>query len=74
MYASYKDIPKYLERKATFQGNSMSAEYRGNGKYHVISYSTTIATFDPTTGEVDIPDIYYSPTTSRHQNLARTYL
>lgn len=41
--------------------------------YTVVSYMTPIA-WVKRDGTVVIPDIYYSPTTSAHQGLCRTYL
>lgn len=38
--------------------------------YVVLSYDTPIAWWDATTGWV-IPDVKYSPTTSRHQSIVR---
>lgn len=43
---------------------------RAKEAYVVYSYNTPIAWWDATTGWV-IPDVKYSPTTSRHQSIVR---
>lgn len=43
---------------------------RSRGDYVVYSYNTPIAWWTPETGWV-IPDVKYSPTTSRHQSIVR---
>lgn len=51
----------------------MSAYLDDRGGYHVISYSTEIATWTPGEG-ADVPDAYYSRTTTKQQNLCRAWL
>lgn len=46
------------------------AAISATGTYVVLSYDTPIAWWDATTGWV-IPDVKYSPTTSRHQSNVR---
>lgn len=46
------------------------AAISASGTYVVLSYDTPIAWWDATTGWV-IPDVKYSPTTSRHQSNVR---
>lgn len=46
------------------------AAISASGTYVVLSYDTPIAWWDATTGWV-IPDVKYSPTTSRHQSIVR---
>lgn len=46
------------------------AAISATGTYVVLSYDTPIAWWDATTGWV-IPDVKYSPTTSRHQSIVR---
>lgn len=45
----------------------------GEIHYTVISYRTPIAWVNDA-GEVTIPDVHYSPTTSRQQGLCRAYM
>lgn len=69
-YATYSDMPGLLSRRKPFTGNSASARWNSQGCYEVRSYSTVIATYR--TGEGwNIPEEYYSRTTSRLQNLVR---
>jgi hypothetical protein len=77
MTSSYRKIqgPRgHLAKREPFTGNTMSA-VRGHGEdYLVSSYETVIAWCDGVTGEVTIQDKFYSPTTTRHQNLCRAWL
>ena len=69
-YTPYHDMPRLLTRREPFKGNSASASWNSQGCYEVRSYSTVIATYTPGTGW-NIPEEYYSRTTSRLQNLVR---
>lgn len=69
-YATYRDMPGLLSRREPFNGNSARARWTDSGVYEVYSYRTTIATYTPGTGW-NIPEEYYSRTTSRLQNLVR---
>lgn len=74
--ANYRSIggpDGLLARKRPFEGNTMSAYLDDRGGYHVISYSTEIATWTPGEG-ADVPDAYYSRTTTKQQNLCRAWL
>jgi len=66
---NYREIPALVSGKVPFNGNSMSAVLSGDD-YLVLSYRTVIAIWSPGSGW-DIPDRYYSNTTSRHQNICR---
>ena len=70
MYAAYRDMPGLISRRKEFTGNSARARWTDSGVYEVRSYQTVIATYTPGTGW-DIPEEYYSRTTSRLQNLVR---
>ncbi len=72
MRDSYRVIRRKLSSKVAFKGNTMSGTYV-DGIYTIFSYSTVIAWIDED-GDVHIPSNKYSMTTSRHQNLCRTYL
>ena len=66
----------HLANLRSFDGNSMSAQRRGvpgQPQYIVYSYATIIARVE-VDGTVWVSDLYYSPTTSRHQNLCRAWL
>lgn len=69
-YTSYQDMPGLLSRRREFTGNSASARWNSQGCYEVRSYSTVIATYRTGTGW-NIPEEYYSRTTSRLQNIVR---
>lgn len=78
----------HLAARRPFVGNSMSAIlmpiYGGEGRpgereqvgeqYIVSSYETVIAEWRSGEGARMVNDRYYSPTTSRHQNLCREWL
>lgn len=68
--ATYREIPHLISRRREFNGNSARARWTSDGVYEVRSYSTTIATYTPGTGW-NIPEEYYSRTTSRLQNIVR---
>lgn len=70
---NYREIRAALANLKEFKGNSMSARW-ADGAYLVRSYSTVIATYDPETECRWVSDDHYSVTTSRHQNLCRTWL
>jgi hypothetical protein len=72
MPTTYREIPTKLAAGEPFQGNSMSAHDNGD-VYVVMSYGTTIAERDDN-GAVIFNARRFSPTTSRHQSLVRTYL
>ena len=69
MYTSYSDIPTKLLNRESFTGNSMWARRSFDG-YRIYSYSTVI--YDSSRNFFNTN--YYSPTTSRHQNLVRKHL
>lgn len=53
----------------------MNSVFKANSScYVVFSYNTPIAIQGMDTGEVVIPEVKYSSTTSRQQNLCRKYL
>lgn len=85
--ASYREIggpDGHLAARRPFTGNSMSAHLSADGdRYTVCSYETVIAEWvsgegarmverRTIGGEMTVP--YYSPTTTRHQNLCRAWL
>lgn len=86
-YTPYDEIPAHLHSRVPFKGNSMrgTTRYEGLGRYrelinlpsdaiyYVYSYSTPIA-WVCADGEVVIPDVKYSSTTSRQQSLCRRWL
>ena len=69
--ATYREIPRLISRREPFTGNSASAQWNSSGVYEVRSYRTVIATYTPGTGW-NVPEEYYSRTTSRLQNLVRS--
>lgn len=71
MYTTYQDMPGLISRRKEFTGNSASAQWNSSGVYEVRSYRTVIATYTPGTGW-NIPEEYYSRTTSRLQNIVRS--
>jgi hypothetical protein len=73
MPTTYREIPTKLAAGEPFQGGSMSAHRHGN-VYVVMSYGTTIAERFEDDGTVIYNARSFSNTTSRHQNLVRTYL
>lgn len=70
-YTPYHAIPYKLICREPFTGNSASARWTDSGTYEVISYRTVIATYTPGTGW-NVPEEYYSRTTSRLQNIVRS--
>lgn len=79
MSSSYRQIggPNgHLARLEGFRGHSLSARMGSDGVYRVVSYDTEIARVDTRTApfEKRIRDRYYSPTTTRGQNLCRAWL
>lgn len=73
---SYADIgghEGHLANLEPFTHRSMSATWQQIG-YVVYSYTTMIALYDPQTHIRTLSTRYYSPTTSRHQNLAAAWL
>lgn len=69
----YHQMPHLLSTQQTFSGNSMSAftdPY--DGLYHVYSYGTCIALYDPQDTTLYYNERYYSHTTARHQSVVRT--
>lgn len=72
-YATYKDIPSHINWQEDFEGNSAKSETKSNGWYYVYSYNTIMAIVLPNNKAV-VNASYYSPTTSRLQNILKRYL
>lgn len=75
---NYDEVKRALVAKMNFHHRSVSGRWETNTEsgrieYVVRSYGTKVATFTDQGGAV-VPDVFYSRTTSRHQNLARAYL
>ena len=68
--ANYEQVAKAIRNMQEFRGNSCFGQWLG-GVYLVISYRTTIAKYDSTTGEVWVNPDKYSQTTSRLQNIIK---
>lgn len=72
-YATYKDIPSHINWQEDFEGNSAKGETKSNGWYYIYSYNTIMAIVLPNNKAV-VNASYYSPTTSRLQNILKRYL
>ena len=72
-YSTYKDIPHHIRWQNDFQGNSASAVTKSNGWYYIYSYETIMAIVLPNNKAV-VNSSYYSPTTSRLQNIIKRCL
>lgn len=66
-YATYREMPKLLERRKEFRGNSVRAFKDWEGNYIVMSYDTII--YAQCAGGWYFDNTFYSPTTSKLQNL-----
>lgn len=69
-YANYREIPHLVRDLVVFKGNSCRAEI-WNDTYIIYSYSTPIYKYDLATGEERFDYGYYSPTTTRLQNIIK---
>ena len=68
MYKNYSDMPRALETKQTFRGNSVNAFIDADQCYTVYSYNTIIYQ-DGNGSEPFFNNAYFSVTTSRLQNM-----
>lgn len=73
MKATYKEIPMLLKNREPFRAGTVTAlksEYWGKTRYTVYSYDTVI--YEEFNGNCSyINKNYYSPTTSRIQNIIK---
>jgi len=69
---NYRQIEDKLARHEPFRGSSATAIRTATGDYFVSSYSTVIAAVKD--GEAWVSNEFYSPTTSRLQNMCRKLL
>lgn len=67
---NYRDINAAVGRRNDFAGNSMHGKRLDDGTYVVGSYYTVIAIVRPS-GEVEIADNSWGPTTGRHINICK---
>lgn len=66
-YATYREMPDLLERREEFRGNSVRAFKDGEDNYIVMSYDTII--YAQCVNGWYFDNTFYSPTTSRLQNM-----
>ena len=71
MYANYSDIPRLIENKEEFIGNSVRAVWDTDGNYRVYSYNTIMLIVGVDDNVLVWDGTYYSRTTSRLQNIIR---
>jgi len=70
---NYSAIREMLGKFIPFEGNTMWAEWdrTGPGRYVVYSYRTPIASYDEVEQSFWRNADWYSPTTTKHQNIVR---
>jgi hypothetical protein len=74
MYANYRNIPYLISYKRPFKGNSVKALIKNDNHYEVYSYREKILELDENKRVIMFNNHYFSPTTSRIQNIiARIY-
>lgn len=66
-YRTYREMPELLERRQEFRGNSVRAFKDWEDNYIVMSYDTII--YAQCAGGWYFDNTFYSPTTSKLQNL-----
>ena len=71
MYASYRDIPRLIENKEEFTGNSVRAVWDADGNYRVYSYNSIMLIVGVDDNVIVWDGAYYSRTTSRLQRIIR---
>ena len=75
--SSYREIggpTGHLANLRQFTGNTMRGTWNCDSVYVVFSYSTEIARVSPEMEAPEVPERKYSSTTSKQQNLCRTWL
>ena len=70
---NYGQVETCLANREPFDHSTMSARWEG-GTYRVRSYATTVAEYDPETGETWVSGNYWGQTTGKHLGYCRRNL